>query len=186
MAIVNLNDTEANVTFSLHRIDGSEVATVNVPFAPLTHRSFYVSQLFSADTAGTAALRNFLGTLTYRANVPVAVVGLRFQGENFSTVPAVVTSEAALDVPTIREGVGGPGALVLPHFAVGGGWNTQITVTNNSISQPQLFRVDLFDKEGNPLSIGLNGQTGSTFTNLQVPVNGALFLTTGAPGSSPF
>jgi hypothetical protein len=185
VAIVNVNNTDAVVTFTLRGLDGSEVSALDVTIPALSHRAFYASQLFADDPAATHALLDFLGTLTYQSNLPVAVVGLRFQGANFSTVPAVISSETTFDVPTIAPGVGGPGAVVLPQFAAGRGWNTQIAIANSGIAQPQLFRVDLFDQNGSPLVIDLNGETGSTFSNLEAPVNGAVFLTTSA-GGSPF
>jgi len=188
VAMVNLNTTEAQATFALRDLNGALVASTTATIAPGSHQALFVSQLFADNAAATAALRtDFLGSLTYQSTLPVAVVGLRFQGQNFSTVPAVITSEQVYDVPRFAEGIGGPGAVVLPQFAVGQGWNTQIAVTNNSISQPQQFRVDLFNQSGQPLSINLNGETASSFPDLVAPVSGSLFLTSGTTdGSNPF
>jgi len=77
-------------------------------------------------------------------------------------------------LPPIGNG-GGPGAVLLPQFVVGGGWATEIVMMNTGTVNLTV-RVDLFNGNGSPLSATLNGQTASSFTNLSIPAGGVLTL----------
>ena len=78
-------------------------------------------------------------------------------------------------MPTISEGVGGALAVLLPQFAAGGGWTTEVVLVNTATTSITA-RVDLFKADGTPLSTTLNDQTGSSFTNLTIPAGGVLTL----------
>jgi hypothetical protein len=69
--------------------------------------------------------------------------------------------------PELTLGVGGPGALLLPQVAAGGGWVSQITISNTS-GVAQAVRVDLFDSFGAPLSL----PSGATFQNIVIAPGG--------------
>ena len=114
------------------------------------------------------------GTVDISSDVPVAVVGLRFRGLNFSTEPATALG-AASGVPTISAGVGGSAAVILAHFAVGGGWASEIVMANVSAAEITV-RVDLFGSDGLPLTATLNNQTGSSFLNIVIPAGGVATL----------
>ena len=75
----------------------------------------------------------------------------------------------------IATGVGGNGAVLLPQFAAGGGWATEIVMANTGTSSLTV-RVDLFKSDGTPLTATLNGETKSSFTNLTIPAGGVLIL----------
>ena len=93
--------------------------------------------------------------------------------ENFSTLP-VKNFAASSSVPVIAPGVGGPGAIVLPHFVAGAGWASEIVVINNSSSILGV-RLDLFkQKDGSALTTRLNQQSGTTFRN-ELILPGAVF-----------
>jgi hypothetical protein len=71
--------------------------------------------------------------------------------------------------------VGGPGAVILPHFVAGGGWASQIVIANTGTSS-MTIRMDLFKQNGTPLTTELNDQTRSSFTGLTIPAGGILIL----------
>jgi hypothetical protein len=141
----------------------------------------FVNELFGADTIGTG----FRGSLRLQSSTPFAVIGLRFSGFVFSTLPVAVTAPVA-GVPswTLAAGtlpntpdagtVGGSNALIIPQFAMAGGWATQIALVNNTTST-LVGRIDVFDTEGNPMGVNLNGETRSTFT-YSIPVGGTFLL----------
>jgi hypothetical protein len=176
VAIVNPNGSNADVTLTLRKNDGTQVGatTVNVPSHQQTSK--FISQLFSGSSAipsevtGTVAI-----TSSGSSNLPVSVIGLRFRGSYFSTLPVTNLSGNAGPLPTIATGVGGPGAVLLPQFAAGGGWATELVLMNSGTSSLNV-RVDLFKSDGTPLTASLNGQTGSSFTNLTIPAGGVLAL----------
>ena len=78
-------------------------------------------------------------------------------------------------MPTIGPGVGGAGAILLPQFAVGGGWATEIGIVNTG-STALTVRLDLFKPDGTALTATLNGTAASSFTGLTIPAAGVLTI----------
>ncbi|HLH32746.1 MAG TPA: hypothetical protein VKY31_16210 [Terriglobia bacterium] len=186
VAIVNPNSTNVNVSLTLKKSDGTSAATgtLNVP----SHQqvSKMVTELFS----GSSIPPNVTGTLVITSagssSLPVSVIGLRFRGANFSTIPATNLSGSSSPLPNITANAGGPGAILLPQFAAGGGWATELVMVNTS-SSPMAVRVDLFKQDGTPLTTALNGQTGSSFTNINIPAGGvAVFAPRDNKGDDDF
>jgi hypothetical protein len=175
VAIVNPNNSSANVALTLRKGDGTQVATTTLTVPSHQQTSKFMSELFSgqssvpSDITGTLAI-----TSAGSSNLPVSVIGLRFRGSNFSTIPATNLSPAA--VPSTASSLLGPGAVLLPQFAAGGGWATELVLVNTNATSSLAVRVDLFKQDGTPLSASLNGQTATSFTNLTIPASGALTL----------
>lgn len=173
VAIVNPNTTAVNVDLTLRKADGTTVAmgTLNVPSDQQVSKM--VTQLF---TPGSSIPSDVIGTLLINSpSLPVSVIGLRFRGANFSTIPATNLSGSTSPLPNITENAGGPGAILLPQFAAGGGWATELVIVNSS-SSPMTVRVDLFKQDGTPLSTALNGTTASSFTGINIPAGGVVVL----------
>jgi hypothetical protein len=179
VAIVNPNGSNVNVSLTLRKADGTTAATgtVNVP----AHQQVaeMVTQLFSS---GSAVASNITGTLVITSvgssNLPISVIGLRFRGANFSTIPATNLSGNTSTVPTVTVGsatAGGAGAVLLPQFAADGGWATELVLVNSGTSA-MTVRVDLFKQDGTPLTASLNGQGRSSFTNITIPAGGVTVL----------
>jgi len=189
VAIVNPNASDASVTLTLRNDKGTSLGTTMVTVPAHRQVSKFITEHFSSqpsvpsDVTGTVAITS--------AGSAVSVVGLRFRGSNFSTLPVTNLSGSAGPIPTFSPnpgcatvvggtsttGIGGSGAVLLPQFAAGGGWATEIALVNsNSTGGNLTVRVDLFKKDGNPLTTALNGQTGCSFTNLMVPAGGVLTL----------
>jgi hypothetical protein len=89
-----------------------------------------------------------------------------------ATPPQNVSSAVMFAVPQLSAGVGGPGALLLPQVATGGGWVSQITIANPSASA-QTVRVDFFNAAGAPLATRL----GSTVPSVVIAPGGVATLT---------
>jgi len=122
--------------------------------------------------------QDFVGTLDiFSTDEPVAVIGLRFRGMNFSTLPATRIGPAE---PWPSDPVaGGPGSVILPHFVTGGGWATEIVLVNSNtdpLADPLKVRVDLFTQSGDPLTAQLNGITASSFSDIEIPSGGVKVL----------
>jgi hypothetical protein len=171
VAITNPGSTTANITLTLRQADGTTVTTKTLTVAAKAQVSQFVTELFSSMSQVQI---DFNGTLRITSDTPVAVIGLRFRGNNFSTLP-VTTLSPPTDVPTISPGVGGPGSLILPQFATGGGWATEIVLVNSGAADLTV-RVDLFKNDGTPLTAPLNGQSLSSFMNLAIPAGGVMVL----------
>src|SRR5207253_11383731 len=77
----------------------------------------FVNELFGSEAIGAG----FRGSLRMQSTTPFAAIGLRFSGSVFSTLPVT---------PNVT--VPGRGSLILPQFAIAGGWATQIALVNTS------------------------------------------------------
>ena len=60
------------------------------------------------------------------------------------------------------------------QFALGSGWATQIALVNSS-GATATGRIDIFDPNGQPLAVKLNGAIQSTFT-YAIPAGGTFVL----------
>jgi hypothetical protein len=193
VALANPGSSTSNINLSLSDASGAAVSTpFTVTLPPQQQLARFVSDLFSSNVIG-AALQ---GNLRMQSSTPFAVVGLRFSGTNFSTLP-VVTNATNPGVPSrvltggsiantpLSGTIGGNVAVIVPQFAMGGGWATQIAIINNS-ANTMSGRIDVFDTSGNPMTVKLNGATQSTFT-YSIPAAGAFVLAPrDANGQSPF
>lgn len=171
VAVANPGSKDAKLTLTLKRADGSTAATKIIIVPAGHHLASFITEMF-ADTPEVEI--DFTGTLRITSDQPVAVVGLRFRGDKFSTIP-VTSLVAPSPVPQVSTGVGGANAVILPQFVTGGGWATQIVIANTGTS-PLTVRVDLFDSNGGPLVATLNEQKASSFVNLTIPAGGVLVL----------
>ena len=170
VAIANPAAIANSVTLTLRDQSGTVAGTpLTIVLKPQQQLAKFVSELLPGTT-GSA----FRGSLELQSSTPFAVLGLRFSGSEFSTLP--VTGTAAPGTNT---------SIVLPQFAMSGGWATQFALVHNGSGQVT-GRIDIFDNSGNPMSVTLNGAKQSTFS-YTIPAGGTFLL---APrdqnGQSPF
>lgn len=178
VAIVNPNASNANVALTLRKNDGTQLATTTVNVPSHQQTSKFLRELFSSPSSIPPDVTGMLAiTSAGSSTLPVSVIGLRFRGGNFSTLPVTNLSGNAGPLPFFdsANSIGGAGAVLLPQFATGGGWATELVLMNTGTSSLTV-RVDLFKSDGTPLSAALNGQTASSFTNLTIPAGGVLSL----------
>jgi hypothetical protein len=115
------------------------------------------------------------GTLTLMSSVPISLIALRGitneRGEFLITALPVTAIEGAL----------GNGTLVLPHFANGGGWSTEIVLTNPTdlslAGTIQFFGQGSASQGALPLTMTVQGIAGSTFS-YSLPARGAVRMRT--------
>jgi hypothetical protein len=171
LAIANPSAIDATVKLTLRDPSGTVLSTKAITLADRNQRARFVTELFSGEPG---VPEDFEGTVTIHSTVPVAVIGLRFRGENFSTIP---TTNLSTPVPLseVAPGVGGPNAVILPHFATGGGWASEIVLANTGATSLTV-RVDIFKQSGSPLTVTLNNQTQSSFQDLTIPPGGVVVL----------
>ena len=157
-ALVNPGAVQAKVTMILWDANGIFVGT-KIIFVPLRNQvARFVSELFS----GVSVPDEFTGTLTLESDSPVGLTVLRRRGPSFSTMP-ITNLSPSKEIPVILPGVGGPGAILLPHFVAGGGGASEIVIVNNSNQNLINLRVDLFKQDGTPLTTRMNHLSNSTF-----------------------
>jgi hypothetical protein len=180
VAIANPNSATANLTMTLRRSDGTQLTATTITIVGRRQISKLVTELFPAPLSGGFSTQvsipsEFTGTLVINSTSPVSIVGLKFRGPNYTTIPVTDLSPANTPIPTISSGVEGLGAVLFPQFVAGAGWATEIAVVNTTASSLTV-RLDVFTQDGAPLTVTLNGQTFSSFTNLVIPSNGLLTI----------
>jgi sugar lactone lactonase YvrE len=140
LALANPGNQTADVTLILRDAFGFEVARIPQPIGANQHVSRYVSQLFSQLPA------NFLGSLTFDSNLPIAAVALR-ERSNARGEP-LYSSMPVLDANSPPPGP----PILFPHLVVGGGYATQIVLVNTT-NQVLLGRCALITSSGQPLTV---------------------------------
>jgi hypothetical protein len=171
VAIVNPNTSNENVTLTLRGSDGTSLGTTTIGVPSHQSVSKFVTELF----AGKSVPKDVTGTLSITSTDPVSVIGLRFRGANFSTLPITNLSSPGT-LPSFGEGVGGSGAVLLPQFAAGGGWATELVIVNAGTAN-MTVQVDLFKADGTSLFTTLNNQkSASTYPNIKIPAGGVYVL----------
>jgi hypothetical protein len=179
VALANPNAAAAAVTFTLRNADGTHLGTQTISVPPRNQTARFVTELIPVQPSGgiggqPAPLTEYTGTLSIASSLPVSVIGLRFRGSTFSTMPVTIIGTSS-PLPVLSLGIGGASGVLLPQFAADGGWATQIVISNANSSAASV-RLDLFKGDGTPLTATLNGVAGSSFTNLSVPAGGVLVL----------
>ncbi|HYR92487.1 MAG TPA: hypothetical protein VE422_51060 [Terriglobia bacterium] len=161
ISIVNPSTTaDAHIMMTLHDKDGgAAIGTKQFTVGKGQQTAQFVTSLF-ADKA--ALPKDLTGTLSITSDVPVSMIGLRFRGANFSTIPVTNLS------PSTGRG------LVIPEFVGGGGWATELVLVNTGSNQLNA-RIDFFKQDGTPMTVRLNGESKSSFTGL-VPAGGVFEL----------
>jgi hypothetical protein len=193
VAIVNPSGSTNTVTLTLRDTNGAIAGSpMTLSLKPYQQFAGFVHDLFSSDATGT----EFHGSLRLQSSTPFAALGLRFSGGDFSTLP-VTSATSVPNAPsrTFVDGssastplagtVGGLTALISPQFAMSGGWATQIALLNNNVSTIT-GRVDVFDTNGNPMAVNLNGAVQSTFTYSILPNGTFVLAPRDANGQPPF
>jgi hypothetical protein len=171
VALANLNAGANSVTLTLRDANGNALANpVTISLNPQQQMARFVNELFPSTALGSS----FLGSLRVQSSFPLGVLGLRFNGAQFSTLPVAVNATTSNN-----------SSFVLPQFAMGGGWATQVALVNNTGS-PISGVVRVYDTSGNPLAVTLNGSTQTSFS-YSIPAGGTFVLAPrDANGQSPF
>jgi hypothetical protein len=193
LAITNPNSTSSQVTVTLRDTFGNAIGTpVNVSLQPQQQISRFITDLFSSSVVGGG----FRGSVWLHSATGFAAAGLRFTGLEYSiSQAAALTPVVGIPVRTLTAGTtpnvplagntGGAAASVVPQFAMAGGWATEFSLVNSSNSTVT-GRIDVFDANGNPLAVKLNGVTQSTF-QYSISSAGTYILTPrDTNGQSPF
>jgi len=153
LAIVNPNNQIATVQFSYADTQGNTVATGTFSIPPNSQMSRFLSEQPFNIFGGTT----FVGTLTYTSDVPLSTIAIRSLYNDrrdflISTLPVV-----DLRAPITT------GVSVIPHFAAGGEWSTQLLLINPSDS-PLAGTVQFRDDNGNIIIPSIPGQIPTNYS----------------------
>ena len=149
IAIANPNNED--ITFSYTVADSFNVQT----FIDGSFTLSANSQIARFFNEWPFALRAVTGTMVFTSSAPVAVTALRgFTNERgeflVSTLPVVDQLVPATNTPGY-----------LPHFAVNGGWRTELILVN-TMDATVSGTIAFFDASGNPMTVPVGTITAST------------------------
>jgi len=144
------------------------VPTFSLPGTPTFNGISVPPTIFPAPTVTAPTASTFAITPT----VPTFAITPTVPGTTVPTTTTVTSVVSPFVVPQIAVGIGGPGALLLPQVATGGGWVSQIMIANTS-PFAQSVRVDFFNSTGAPMSLSF----GSTAPNVVIAPGGVTTLT---------
>jgi Lamin Tail Domain len=149
LAIANPNNQDVTIDYTItdsnsvqNQIDGEIIIGAN------TQLSRFLTEI-------PYAVRAITGTIVFTASAPVGVTILRgFTNERgeflVSTLPVVEMPITLTSLPAY-----------LPHFAVGGGWRTEVILLN-PVDATISGTLAFFDGSGNPVTVPIGSVTLST------------------------
>ena len=169
LAIANNQSEAAVISFYFTDTKGSDFGNGSFTLEPKHNLSAFANEApFNLPVSADV-------TMTFSSSVPIAVTAIRGltnqRGEFLMTT---------LPVAAIGTGDGG-GSIVMPHFVNGGGWSTQVILTNPTdvplSGTVQFLGSDSADASGVPLAMTVNGVTDSIFEYSIAPRSAVRFVT---------
>jgi hypothetical protein len=147
LAIANPGSQAATIDFTFRDVAGNIVRTGSTSLAARNQIAKFLDQ--DPFLSGTFTQ----GTFSFTSTTPVSVVALR--GFNNERTPSefLVTTLPVVDVSAIAA----TGTQVVPHFAVGQGWATQLLLVNPS-SNTQTGSIEFRNASGQAISVNISGQ----------------------------
>src|SRR5262249_51853073 len=151
VAIANPFDTAAQISFFFTDANGTNSsATVTTIAARSKLCAFLTEPPFNAPSP-------FAGTFTFSSSLPVGAIALRGRVNERSEF--LMTTLRVKDLAEAPSSA----AVVFPHYADGGGWLTQLVLTNPGDSTIT-GSVQFLDPQGTPAVLKISNQTDSSFT----------------------
>jgi trimeric autotransporter adhesin len=167
IAIANPNNQTATLNFFFTDGSGNDVGSGATTIASHQQIAKFLDQPpFNIPLSGGA----FQGTFSFTSDTPVAVIatrGLFSRDFLLSTLPVVDTTA----LPN-------SGTMVVPDFADGGGWTTQILLVNPT-SAAMAGSVEFRNDAGALTNVTVAGQTNSTFAYTVPPKSSQKIATSG-------
>jgi sugar lactone lactonase YvrE len=150
LAIANPNSEPATVSFfftdSNGRNSGSGTTTIS---ANGQIARFLNEPPFNGPSSWT-------GTFTFSSSALIAAIALRGRTNERSEFLITTLPVADLQAPASTD------TAVVPHFADGGGWTTEITLVNPTDSV-LTGAIQFFDSSGTPATVAVNNQSSTSF-----------------------
>jgi len=179
LAIANPNPTAATIAFTIRDTSGATIKSGSTIIPANQHLARFLDQ--DPYQSGTG----FQGTFSFTSTVPVSVVALRGFFNERSPSEFLITTLPVLDLASS----GGSGTQVIPHFAAGDGWTTQIVLLNPT-STDQTGTLQFLDQgsgstAGAPKTVNIDGTAGSSRAyTVKANSSQKLVITGAAPGTA--
>jgi photosystem II stability/assembly factor-like uncharacterized protein len=180
IAIANYGSQQANVTYTLRDRNGNAIAIGNGRINAESYVACFIDQLKN-DLASDFELpsdfqsRIQFGTLDISADQPLSVLALR--GTTNQRGEFLITTTPVADLTKTL----GYDSIYFPQFADGGGYTTSLILLNTS-SLREMGKLEIMDKDGNPLTVNKVGGTADSSFSYTIPPGGVYwFQTDGSP-----
>ena len=166
IALANPSNQDAVLSFYFTDMAGNDFGQGSFTLNAANQISVFLNQ---APFNGRPSMQ---GTFTFSSSVPVGVIAVR--GFTNERGEFLITTLPVAPIPDT-----GTNATLLPHFAAGAGWTTQVILTNPS-NNPLTGTVQFFGP-GSPsqaaavLNVLVNGAANSTFS-YTIPARAAVRL----------
>ena len=180
LAIANPNDDPATINFYFTDTSGTSFRGGSVELGANQQMARFLNEDPYAGSLPQGG-DGVMGTFTFASSAPIAVTALRGLANEageylLTTLPVAPLSSAST------------GTVYFPHFADGGGWATQVILVNPT--NARLTGTIGFLGTGQaalaaaPVSLMLDGETGSSF-DYSIPPNSSQRFTTSNPAGTP-
>jgi hypothetical protein len=174
IALANPNNQDAVISFYFTDTAGNDFGQGSFTLSANHQMSAFLNQ---TPFNGLASMQ---GTFTFSSSVPVGVIAVR--GFTNERNEFLITTLPVATIPDTSTN-----ATLLPHFAAGGGWTTQVILTNPSdnalTGTVQFLGSGSLTQAAAVLSMSVNGVTNSSFSYM-IPPRAAVRLVTGNSGGT--
>jgi hypothetical protein len=184
IAVVNYGSATANVTYTLRNASGTIITTGHGTIDTGYHFACFIDQLKDKANAPDFNLpSNFqtaiqFGSLEIVSTQPVSVLALR--GTMNQRNEFLITTTPVADLTQIL----GSGSAYFPQFADGGGYTTSLILLNISNTR-ETGKLEIRDKDGNPLMVNQVGGTRDSSFNYSIePGSFVRFQSDGFPANT--
>src|SRR5262249_48520732 len=124
----------------------------------------------------------FVGTLTFSSSAPISVTAVRNMINELNQF--LMAKQPVISIPA---GIS-TGPVLLSHFADGGGWRTEVILTNTTDSEVkgtvEFFGGGTPTVPATPLTLTVNGLSGALFNYTLTARASATFETSGPAGTA--
>jgi trimeric autotransporter adhesin len=177
LSIVNQGSTTANVTYTLHNLDGAILAVGHGTITKDNHIACFISQLQQVAAPDFSLPLNFqsntqFATLEIAGDQPLSVVALRMTTNQRGEILYTTTPIADMTKSLANA------SIYFPQFVDGGGYTTSLILMNTS-TQTETGSLQILDNNGNPLLVNLGG--GIPYS---IPAGGAYHFQSGGLSTS--
>lgn len=177
LAFANPNDQASEVSFYVTDTAGKRVKEGRFTLEAQRH-------LAGLLNAAPFEVDSVVGTLTFRASAPVAVIALRgVTNEAGEWVATALPVGPVLPLPSPFSATS-TDPVLFPHFAAGGGWSTEVTLVNPT-RVPIEGTLEFRGPDATPLAVTLaDGRTGSSFPYAIAAHSAQRFITANPAGGT--
>ena len=181
LAFANPGPTAGTITYIIRDTLGNTIRSDSTPIGANSELVGFLNE--TPYLSGTG----IQGTFSFTSTIPVAVIALRSFYNERTPSEFMLTTLPVVDLGATLNS----GTQVIPHFAAGDGWTTQIILVNPT-GAAQTGAIEFLDQgaatpptAGAPKTVTIDGTSGSTRQYSVAANSSKKFLVTGAaPGTA--